>query len=77
MSIREVLLKAKWKGLKNVTIKVLDRLSSKGYRTIKLEDVKEIAKGHLTYGDKETYIPYHRILEIKTGKKALFKRSNS
>lgn len=39
--------------------------------------VKELKKGHLTYRNrvgKEVYIPLHRILEVRVGRKVLWKR---
>ena len=64
----DTLLRAKYDknfpGLDNFIIVIKNRGSPDDKKEIKGNEIKEITKGHITLKD-DTFIPAHRIIEIK------------
>jgi uncharacterized protein (UPF0248 family) len=76
----QVLNRLKWSdGLKRTEIVILSRGSPDSEKTIKGEDITEIKKTYLIFSDagKETFIPLHRVLEVRRGSVTLWKRKGS
>jgi uncharacterized protein (UPF0248 family) len=77
MRAYDVLGKLKWEGgLDRCMIIIRHRGAKNDRKTVSGKDVTEIKKSYFMYKDgKETFIPMHRILEIRADGKPLWKRS--
>ncbi len=72
-----VLNKLKWKGcLGKIEIIIKHRGSQGDRKVISGRSITEVKKSYFMYkiGDNETFIPLHRVLEVRMGKKVLWKR---
>lgn len=73
----ETLNRLKWKGgLEDAEITFVSRGSPGDKRKVSGRDITQIKRGYFYFKDNgsETYIPNHRVLEIKRGKETLWKR---
>lgn len=75
---RDFLGKLKWTDkLKGSEIVILHRGAPRNRKVLPAEDITEIKKGHFCYRDeegRETFIPMHRVLEIRMQGKVVWKR---
>lgn len=76
MMASDVLNKLKWTGkLKGCEIVIRHRGAESDEKTVSGSDVTEVKKSYFLYRNgKETFIPMHRILEIKLNGKSIWKR---
>lgn len=78
VTIREVLNRIKWaQGLNVHQVVIIHRGSPGDVKVIEGRSIKELFRNFFIYEEDgvETYIPYHRVLEIRnTSGKVLFKR---
>ncbi|MEM2954921.1 MAG: RNA repair domain-containing protein [Candidatus Nanoarchaeia archaeon] len=75
--IFDILNKLKWTGkLNEVEIIIIHRGAEKNQKIIYGSEITEIKRSHFYYkdGEKETYIPNHRVLEIRCEGKILWKK---
>ncbi len=73
----QTLNRLKWEGrLSEAEIIILSRGSPQDRKVIPGRKVTEVKKTYFCYreGDRETFIPNHRVLEIRVGGKELWKR---
>lgn len=80
--VNNILNKLKWVGgIKQSEIVILHRGAPEDRKIIPGKNVTEIKKSYFHYKEdgsgRETYIPLHRILEIRSGKNIIWKRSES
>ena len=78
--VYETLNRLKWKGgLEDCEIVILHRGAPDDKKVIPGKSVTEVKKSYFYYRDskseRETYIPLHRVLEIRLGGKVLWKRA--
>ncbi len=79
MGPREVLNKLRWSGtneLQNVKITILHRGAPGDKRVIEGAEILELGRGFMRVAspDEEVYIPYHRILKIEAGGRAVWEK---
>jgi uncharacterized protein (UPF0248 family) len=78
---RDILGKLKWTGkLKGCEIIILHRGAPNDRKAIPAERITEIKRSYFCYMDersRETVIPMHRVLEIRTHGKAVWQRVRS
>lgn len=73
----ETLNKLKWTGrLADCEITFVHRGAKDDRKTISGREVTSVKRSHFYYrdNDRETFIPNHRVLEIRVGGKTLWKR---
>jgi uncharacterized protein (UPF0248 family) len=73
----QTLNRLKWQGLlKDAEITILHRGAPGDIKTIPGDRITEIKKGHFYFssGNRETFIPLHRVLEIRYKGELLWKR---
>lgn len=73
----ETLNRLKWRGnLKGAEITFISRGSPGDIRKIRGKDITQIKRGYFYFKDKdsETYIPNHRVIEIRKGNEILWAR---
>lgn len=76
--IRNLLNELKWKKQrKNILIEIIHRGEKEDKKVIPFESVTEIGKGHFRYGEKETYVPYHRIRKVIKDKKVIWSKQDN
>ena len=78
--VYETLNRLKWKGgLEDCEIVILHRGAPGDKKVIHGKSVTEVKKSYFYYKDstsgRETYIPLHRVLEIRLGVKVIWKRT--
>lgn len=75
--VYETLNRLKWKGgLEDCEIIILHRGVPGDKKLIHGKNVTEVKKSYFYYrNEKETYIPLHRVLEIRLGEKVIWKRA--
>ncbi|NIO19456.1 MAG: DUF504 domain-containing protein [Candidatus Aenigmarchaeota archaeon] len=76
----QTLNKLKWKGdLKKAEVVILSRGSPNDRKTISGRKIISIKRSHFYYkdNDRETFIPNHRVLEIRMEGKNIWKRKIS
>ena len=76
MMVHDLLGRLKWKReLKECEITIRHRGAPNNKKEISGIQVTEIKKSHFFYrNDRETFIPYHRVLEIRVKGKTVWKR---
>jgi len=75
----QTLNRLRWKGdLKKAKIVILSRGSPGDKKVIPGTRVKEIKRSHFYFkdNDRETFIPNHRVLEIRKEGKTIWKRKS-
>ena len=73
----QILNKLKWTSqLTNAKILILHRGAPENKKTIEGRRVTEVKRSYFLYeeGGKETFIPNHRVLEIKINNRIIWKR---
>jgi uncharacterized protein (UPF0248 family) len=73
----QTLNKLKWEGgLEGTEVVILSRGSPKDRKTISGRKIISIKRSHFYYrdNDRETFIPNHRVLEIRKEGKTIWKR---
>jgi uncharacterized protein (UPF0248 family) len=78
--VYETLNRLKWKGgLEDCEIVIRHRGGAGDKKVIHGKSVTEVKKSYFYYRDsksnRETYIPLHRVLEIRLGVKVIWKRA--
>jgi uncharacterized protein (UPF0248 family) len=76
----QTLNRLKWKGdLEKAEIIILSRGSPEDRKTISGRKVISIKRSHFYYkeNERETFIPNHRVLEIRKGGRTIWKRKFS
>ena len=77
MRLYDLLTKLKWKK-ENVTIEFVHREGKSILtRSVELKDVRYVGKGHFEYGERETYIPFHRVVRVIKDGRVIWKRSTN
>jgi uncharacterized protein (UPF0248 family) len=79
MNPREAMNKLKWSGakqLRNVKVTILHRGAPNDRRVVDGEDILELERGFMRVvsPEGEAEIPYHRILQIESGGRVVWKK---
>jgi uncharacterized protein (UPF0248 family) len=73
-TIRELINKLKWDKKENPKEYVFYYLDKKELKQLKFEEIKRLDGTFLVVGEDETYIPMHRVREVRMLGKLIWRR---
>lgn len=76
MMVQDLMGKLKWTGkLKDAEIIIRHRGAPQNRKSLAGEKITEVKKSYFLYtNDKETFIPFHRVMEVRVNGKQVWKR---